>query len=669
MTQIQGIAKSFGPQVLFDGLHWELRPGRRYGLVGPNGAGKTTLLRIIHGELQPDAGGLVRAKRLRTGYLPQEVERLGEGTVLESVLDGVPGWSTARDALRGVHERMASDAVFAASERALADLDRAGTAFELLGGDALETRARTALTGLGFDAHSQNRPARILSGGWLMRAALARLLVLRPEVLLLDEPTNHLDFESLSWFESFLEAYEGAVVAVSHDRFFLNRFPTHIVELTKRGLNEYPGGYDDFLEGRGARQEQLEAQKARVDRQRAHLERFVERFRAKASKAKQAQSRMKMLARLESVEIDSASGGIGLRFPEPSRTGKEVLVASHVRKCWGDNVVYTDLGLTIYRGDRVALVGPNGAGKSTLLKVLAGVTDVQGGEVRVGSGVVRDYYAQHQLDALESTSSVYEEARRATLDQTVPLIRGVLGGLGFSGQSVEKRVAVLSGGERARLALARMVLRAPNVLLLDEPTNHLDLASREVLENALSQFPGTVVIVSHDRYFINAVANKVLEVEPGGRTTLHLGDYDMYLYRKGGGDPDLIERLLRGDTDFEREAGRAQSGDALQEGEPDAARQRDQDKARKREEAERRNDYGRRLKPLRDQVERMEAQLGRDEARLAEIARLQAEPEHYEDGETVRKLLLEQAALRSTVDAALDGLEEVLQRIEALPIA
>jgi ATP-binding cassette subfamily F protein 3 len=323
------------------------------------------------------------------------------------------------------------------------------------GGDDLEFRAQQVLGGLGFSNEAQHADVRKLSGGWRMRVALAKLLVQRPDCLLLDEPTNHLDFEALAWFEDFLEEYEGAIIAVSHDRYFLNRLPTHIVELTKKGLHEYVGGYDDFLEGRDARLTGQLAQKAKVDRQRAHLESFVRRFAAKASKAKQAQSRVKALARLENVDVDvPGQQTVLLKFPEPTRTGKEVLALEHIRKSWGDKEVYSDLSLTIWRGDKVALVGPNGAGKSTLLKILAGVTDIQGGEARLGAGVVRDWYAQHQLETLHAGSTIYEEARRAAGDQTVPLIRSILGSLGFSGQAVDKRVGVLSGGEKARVALA-----------------------------------------------------------------------------------------------------------------------------------------------------------------------------------------------------------------------
>jgi len=661
MIQLQGLAKQFGPQALFRDVHWQILPRRRYGLVGPNGAGKTTLLRIIAGEVGADEGAVQRPKALRIGLLAQEVDDVGAGPVLGATLDGVPGWREAERRLRDVHDRMVSDPAWAATGAALDALDREAEAFDHAGGHDLPVRAQAVLGGLGFVREDLTLPAALLSGGWRMRLALARLLVARPDVLLLDEPTNHLDLESLQWFEDFLDDYPGAVVAVSHDRYFLNRVPTHIVELTRKGTVEYQGGYEEFLEGRAARRDQQQAAKARVDRQRAHLQAFIDRFAAKATKARQAQSRVKMLARLENVEVDVDGKGVGLRFAEPERTGREVLRLEGVAKSWGDNVVYRSCSLTIWRGDRVALVGPNGAGKSTLLKILAGAADIQAGHVHVGSGVVREYFHQHQLEALDPGSTVYEEARRAALDRTVPMVRSVLGGLGFSGPMVDKKVAVLSGGEKARVALAKLVLRAPNVLLLDEPTNHLDLVTREMVEQALAAFAGTVVIVSHDRYFINAVATRILEVEPGGRTTLFEGDYDAWLWRKGGGDPEEIDRLLAGGAP-DRAGGVAQSRPDGQH--PPA--QRADDRQRKRDEAERRQELARRTRDLRARLAEVEAAIARAEARLDEIAHLQQDPALYSDGERVRALLIEHAALKATVDERMGEWESLSLRIEGI---
>ncbi len=672
MIQAQNITKGFGERTLFEGLTWRVDQGVRYGLVGPNGVGKTTLLRILCGELAADEGTVVQPKGTRIGYLPQEVDPFVEGSVVEVVLDGVPGWRDAHAQLAALHLQMAEDPAWAASDVAMTQLARATEAYDLLGGDALEARARTALGGLGFRNEAMEAPAARLSGGWQMRAALARLLAMEPDILLLDEPTNHLDFETLAWFEDVLDHYPGAVVAVSHDRYFLDRVPDRIAELRADGIREYLGGYERWIEGRDARVEQQKAEQRRVDRKRAHLESFVERFRAKASKARQAQSRIKQLARLEHVAVDEEQGRIQLVFPKVGRVPSEVMASEHVVKRYGDTQVYDDLSLVVWRKQRIALVGPNGAGKSTLLRILAGATDIQGGTVRRAAGVRIEYFAQHQLETLDARLSVYEEARRAAADTSVTMVRSVLGALSFSGDSVDKRVNVLSGGEKARLALAKMILRAPEVLLLDEPTNHLDLLSREVLEQALAEFGGTVVLVSHDRWFVNAVATHVLEVEPGGRTTLYAGDYDAWLYHKSGGDPALVEKLLRGEDprDLSGASGPSKGDMSVaaiaaprDDAEPAA---RDDDKARRRQQAERRNQLYRLAKPLRSQIAAFEAEIEKGEARLAILEVAQADPSLYADGEAVRKVLEEHGRLRLQVNAALAGWEAATVELEAV---
>ena len=665
MIHVQNASKWFGEQKLFEGISWHIRQGMRYGLVGANGAGKTTLLRMLMQQESCDGGSIVRRKGMSIGFLPQEVDPLVDGTVLSAVLDGVTGWARARDEVAAIHKRMADDHAWAASAESLKALSRADTRFEARGGDALVHVARRALSGLGFADPEIDGPAAVLSGGWLMRAALARLLVMAPDVLLLDEPTNHLDLEALAWFEDFLGNYEGAVIAVSHDRYFLSRMPERTVELSRTGLHEYVGAYDDWLEGRAARIDEQKKHKAKVDRKRVHLERFVERFRAKNTKAKQAQSRMKMLARLEHIEVDSDEAGIHLDFPAPSRVGKEVFAVEHVAKAWDDNEVYDDLNLTIWRGEQVALVGPNGAGKSTLLKLLAGATDANAGRIFRGSGVQLDYYAQHALEALDARLSVYQEAARAASDVGRSMIRGVLGALLFSGKTVDKRVAVLSGGEKARLALACTVLRGPNVLLLDEPTNHLDLLSREVLEQALNRFTGTVVMVSHDRAFINAVATTVLEVMPGGKVTRYEGDYDAYLYRKSGGDPRVIEALLRGEMPDEALA-LVGGGKKLDDDTEQRKHERDRGKADKRKEAEHRNEVYRRTAPLKDRIDGLEDRIAAAEGRIADLQNQQLDPDLWNDPDRARDVTEEHGRLRAATDKAITEWERLALRLEAV---
>ena len=664
MIHVQNVSKAFGQQTLFSGVSWHLRPNTRYGLVGANGAGKTTLLKMICGDESTDSGAIVRRKGIRIGLLRQEVDPFESGTVIEAVLDGVEGWRAARAELEDVHHRMTRDEQWGVTEEALGVLERADARFEALGGEALIHKARRALSGLGFGTSDIDEPAASLSGGWLMRAALARLLVMAPEVLLLDEPTNHLDLEAMSWFEDFIGEYEGTVVAVSHDRYFLTRMPQRMVDLTRSGLHEYIGSYDDWLAGRAARIEDQKKRKLQVDRKRAHLESFVRRFRAKNTKAKQAQSRMKMLAKLEDVTVDGDVATIHLRFPPPQRTGKEIFAVENVAKAWGENVVYTKLDMTVWRGEKVALVGPNGAGKSTLLKMLAGATDIDRGQIFRGKGAKVDYYVQHALEALDARLSVYQEAQRASADDTVTMVRNTLGALLFTGRAVDKKVIVLSGGEKARLALACMVLRAPNVLLLDEPTNHLDLLSREVLEQALNEFAGTVVMVSHDRAFINAVATTVLEVMPGGKVTRYEGDYDAYLYRKSGGDPKVIEALLRGEMPAEAAAlvGAGKSADDVAE----KRAARENAKAEKRAKAERRNELYRRTAPLKKRIDELEAKIGRAEARLTELEAAQLDPDLWNDPERAMVITEEHGRLRAATDTAITTWEKLALRLEAV---
>jgi ATP-binding cassette subfamily F protein 3 len=526
MIQLSDVAKAFGGQPIFKGLSWRLVPGERIGLVGPNGVGKTTLCRILVGLEEPDAGTVSRARDASVGYLAQEVASVAAGSVLAEALSGFEEvWRLEREMEQLAAALATAPADAAALTERYGDLQHR---FEALDGYHLETRARAILSGLGFRSEDLSRPLVEFSGGWRMRAALARLLLLRPAFLLLDEPTNHLDLASLEWLEEFLAAYDGTVVIVSHDRYFLNRMVTSIAELSVDGVTMYPGDYDDYLVEREARRALREAQARNQAKRIAEIERFIERFRYKATKARQVQSRVKMLERIDRIDVEADRRGVRFTFPEPPRTGRRVASLTGVHKAYGDNVVYDGIDVTVERGDRVALVGVNGAGKSTLLRIVAGVLPFDRGERTLGTHVTVHYYAQHQLDALDPDRTVLEELEAAAPEAQHTRLRTLLGAFLFSGDAVDKKIAVLSGGEKARVALARMLVRPAALLCLDEPTNHLDLASREVLEEALAQFPGTIVFISHDRYFINRIATRVLEIA-GGLITEHLGTYDDYL--------------------------------------------------------------------------------------------------------------------------------------------
>jgi ATP-binding cassette subfamily F protein 3 len=528
MIRIEAIRRQFGPRVLFDGLSWTLLPGARVGLVGPNGAGKTTLLRILDGRDSPDAGQVHRPQGLGIGYLPQEVETVEDGSVLSVVLGGFAEVARLELELEQLERLLArAEPNEATTERQTARYGELRDRFEALDGDRIEARARAILTGLGVPERSFHEPLSLLSGGWRMRVVLARLLVGAPGLLLLDEPTNHLDLGAIDWLEGFLDEYEGAVVAVSHDRYFLNRIARRIVELDLGRLTEWHGNYEEFLRQREARRQAAEKAARQQARELARTERFIERFRYKASKAAQVQSRVRALGKVERIEIARSSKTIRFGFPAAPRSGDVVVRAEGVVQRYGTTAVYDGLDLLLERGDRVALVGPNGAGKSTLLKLLAGKLGIDGGRLELGHNVIVRYYAQHQLDELDPALTVLEEMERVAEVGERPRLRHMLGGFLFGGDAVDRPVGVLSGGEKARLALCKMLVRPSNLLLLDEPTNHLDLQSREVLEDALDEYAGTLVVISHDRYFINRVATAIAEIGDG-RAELYPGDFDEY---------------------------------------------------------------------------------------------------------------------------------------------
>ncbi|HEX7787446.1 MAG TPA: ABC-F family ATP-binding cassette domain-containing protein, partial [Methylomirabilota bacterium] len=490
---------------------------------------------------------------------------------------------------------------------------------------------------LGFGPDSVHRPLAEYSGGWRVRAALARLLLLRPDLLLLDEPTNHLDLESLQWLESFLAAYEGSVVIVSHDRYFLNRMVTAIADVGGGGVTLYPGDYDHFLMEREVRQALREAQARNQAKRVAEIERFIERFRYKATKARQVQSRVKMLDRMERIDTATAARRIRFTFPQPPRTGRTVARLAGVHKAYGDNVVYSGVDFLVERGDRVALVGVNGAGKSTLLKILAGALSIDAGERSLGAHVEVQYYAQHQLDALDPARTVLEELERAAPEAPITRLRTILGSFLFSGDAVDKKVAVLSGGEKARLALAKMLARPAALLCMDEPTNHLDLASKEVLEEALSGFTGTIVFISHDRYFINRIATQVVEVD-GGHLTTYLGSYDDYLARKAATTgPPAVDRKRSPQRDVDRRV--PTDGVAR----PPAPGDRPADGGRAGAASgpaprKKGKNLDREIRSIKVRLSAVETQIHEMEARLQEIGLALADPDLYRDGQRARDI-------------------------------
>jgi len=646
VISVEEISKSYGGQTLFRDLSWRIADRERIGLVGPNGAGKTTICRILAGVEDPDAGRVSRGRSVTVGYLPQEVAGSVTGSVLAEALAGFDTvWALEREM-----EDVARALETTPSEAFTARYGDLQHRFEALGGYRLESQAKAILSGLGFRADEVGRPLGEFSGGWRMRAALARLLLLGPSLLLLDEPTNHLDLEALAWLENFLAGYDGTVVVVSHDRYFLNRMVTSIAELSPAGLTVYPGDYDEYLVEREARHELLEAQARNQAKRIEEIERFIERFRYQATKARQVQSRVKMLAKVERIEVPGAARRIHFKFPEPPRTGRRVATLTGMYKAYGDNVVYAGVDFAVERGDRVALVGENGAGKSTLLKILAGALPFDHGERALGAHVAAHYYAQHQLDALTPTNTVLDEIIAAAPHLPHTRLRTILGAFLFSGDAVEKKVSVLSGGEKARLALAKMLVRPAALLCLDEPTNHLDLASREVLEDALALFPGTIVFISHDRYFINRISTSVLHVAHGVLTS-YLGTYDDFLAasqtqapgvggRAGSGDhgAGLRDTGGRDSANAPRPARREGDGSADPARPPTPSvggerREKTARPARRRVSSE--------VRELRRRLEEVEKRVHELEARLAEITAALSDPSLYADGERARAVVYE----------------------------
>jgi ATP-binding cassette subfamily F protein 3 len=637
VIQVESVSKGYGGQTVLREVTWRIAERERIGLVGPNGAGKTTMCRILAGIEEPDAGRVSRPRHVSVGYLAQEVAAGTTGSVLAEALGGFEDvWALEREM-----EEVASALEASPTEALTARYGDLQHRFEALGGYRLETAARSILTGLGFSPSDLARPLAEFSGGWRMRAALARLLLLAPSLLLLDEPTNHLDLESLGWLENFLAGYDGTVVVVSHDRYFLNRMVTSIADLSPAGITVYPGDYDEYLVEREARKQLLEAQARNQAKRIAEIERFIDRFRYQATKARQVQSRIKMLDKVERIELDGVTRRIHFAFPEPPRTGRRVASLRGIHKAYGDNVVYRGMEFEVERGDRVALVGENGAGKSTLLKILAGALPFDRGERTLGPHVAVHYYAQHQLDALTAGNTVLEEIIAAAPQMPHTRLRAILGAFLFSGDAVEKKVTVLSGGEKARLALAKMLVRPAALLCMDEPTNHLDLGSREVLEDALAVFPGTIVFISHDRYFINAIATSIVEVAHGVLTR-YLGSYDDYLAAKASptaAPVSVSAAPSRAPAPAPKPAGAATHGErpaprpaaAGHERTPPAVPSPAAPRARlikKAPSAE--------VRALRKRVEEVEKKIQSLEARLEEIATALSDPALYTDGDRVR---------------------------------
>ncbi|HVU35229.1 MAG TPA: ABC-F family ATP-binding cassette domain-containing protein [Opitutaceae bacterium] len=634
MLTIADVSKSYGTRTLFSDVSLFVSRNDRYGLVGPNGAGKSTLFRLILNEESPDEGSLTWERGADFGFLPQETAPAGDETILQLALG-----HTAAHNVDAAHDHFY---------------------------DEREPQAKKILAGLGFRERDFEAPARTFSGGWVMRAHLARLLVAEPALLLLDEPTNHLDLHALLWFQDYLTRYPGGLVVISHDRAFLNALCTGILELRGGTLNRYTGNYDDYLREKDERHAQQLAQFKNQQREIAHLQKFVDRFGAKATLASRAKSKEKQIERLREEAVEAPEEDlkkIAFRFPQPPRSGLKVVKLEHVAQAYGSHVVYQDLNFEAERGQRIVLVGPNGAGKSTLLKVLAGVVEIQGGLRELGSNVTAGYFAQNRTDTLRTDATVLDnvmELRTAANDLTEQQARTILGAFLFRKDDVFKKVSVLSGGEKSRLALARLLVNPPNLLLMDEPTTHLDIPSIDALITALQQYEGTLVFISHDVYFIRQVARHVLHIN-AGRLTAYAGDYDYYLDKSRATDARAAT-VAAGFSDARpKQAPAPAAGNNAP-----ATRSGPKTKEQKRAEAEARAARSAPLRAARARVGELERKIAELEKQQAELTAALEAPETYGHPGKAQQLNRELSATVDQLQQATEDWERAAKQVEAL---
>jgi ATP-binding cassette subfamily F protein 3 len=644
LLDASGLSKSFGGRTLFSAVDLRLDAGDRLALVGPNGSGKTTLIKILAGEEQADTGEVRGRRGSSNGYLPQEVEVDSSESLLDFVENVAGELREVQEGLAEAHKLLDGGD---SSPELLVRYGHLQARYEYLGGYTLRSEARKILSGLGFSERDFSRPLNSFSGGWRMRSLLARILLKSPEIIFLDEPTNHLDIVTLEWLENFIRESKAGFLIVSHDVSFLNRVVNGVFALEKNGAVRTKGNYDRYVEERDLRLSQQRAAFERQQRKRADEERFIERFRSKNTKAKQVQSRIKRMEKEEVVAPSEpfSSEKPAIRFPQPERSGKDVVTLDGVVAGYGPNIIYKGLDFKLFRGDKAVFIGPNGAGKSTLLKLIAGVIAPSAGTVTFGHNVTRSYFSQHQMELLSPNRTVLEEILALPGYRTEREARSLLGGFLFSGDDVEKKVSVLSGGEKSRLVMAKLLIEPGNLLLLDEPTNHLDIDACETLKNALFEFGGTIAVITHDRDLINRVANKVIYVD-GGRCEEYLGNYDDFLRARGS------------------RAAAAPSADT-EPGES-AVQKSSKGKEARKNAAKSREEFYRRTKPLRSRVEELEKKITEGEVRLAEVEAQLSDPGVYSDPKKAAELARERAGLESGISEASHEWEALALDLEEL---
>jgi ATP-binding cassette, subfamily F, member 3 len=639
---------------------WQISEGERVGLCGPNGAGKTTLLKLLAGLDEPDAGAIIKPSALTVGYLPQDGLTHTGRTILEEASSAFGDLLAVKAEMHDIEDRLGDSSLPQEEHDAL--LERYSTLqdrFRLGEGYSIDLKVATVLRGLGFSDAQFAQPTDSLSGGWQMRLALAKLLLGRPTLLLLDEPTNHLDLEARNWLEEYLSGYPDAVIVVSHDRYFLDTVVTRITDLNLRVLTDYPGNYSHYIAERDAKLDQLRKAKREQEEEVARVKMFIDRFRYQATKAAQVQSRIKMLEKVVPIEAPPERKRIHFSFPTCAKSGRTVIELQDARKAYGETVVFSNANLHIERGDRLALVGPNGAGKSTLMRMLSGVERPDHGVRREGHQVVMQYFAQDEANRLDPKLNVYETLAAGSPNDMVPAIRNILGGFLFSGDDVYKKAAVLSGGERTRLAVARMLLRPANTLLLDEPTNHLDLDSKDILLDALEDFGGTLIFVSHDRYFVEKLANKIVEIGHG-EALMFPGTYTEFLWSK--------EQRLRSASVPPKPPGTTGAkGDRSSKKPVEPANaERAQHEARKRVRAEEQKRH-RETEKLQSRITELEASIAEREQTVRELETAMADKSFYDDRTHAQAVIDRHQRLMWEVGDLMHQWEELQKKLMTIP--